>query len=150
MKYVVKAMLLVGFVLALSGLAAADGADKDAVVDAEGDIAEELTFTLHEGTGANEIDLGAIYPGPGTAAGTGDLFATWDWEISVAAPSLTYTDASSVLHTLHEPLVATITDDEGVAGTHDDLVTSYTQAFTDGDYAGTYTGTVTFTASLAF
>lgn len=137
------AAILVASVIALSGLAAADLSETQGVT-ATGIVSEELVFTVDEVNPAG-ISLSAIYPGPGTATGGADLFTTGDWQIA-GTDSGHMTDGT---HTLSAALSYTIAANSGVAGTFAP-VTSYSQAFTSGDYAGTYSATVTWTASATF
>lgn len=140
MKLTIAAILVA--CLALSGLA---GAVDDVIqgVTATGTVTEELDFTVDES--AAGIALTAIYPGPGTATGDADLFATVDWQIAGDVDGK-MTDGTN---TLAADLVYTIAANSGVAGTFTP-VTSYSQSFTSGDYAGTYSATVTWTASQTF
>lgn len=141
MKLAIAAILVA--CLALSGLAVADLSTTQGVT-ATGTVSDVLDFTVDEVNPAG-ISLTAIYPGPGTATGGADLFTTGDWQIA-GTDDGHMTDG---MHTLSAALVYSIAAASGVAGTFTP-VTSYSQAFTSGDYAGTYSATVTWTASAQF
>lgn len=137
------AAILVASVIALSGLAAADLSETQGVT-ATGTVSEELDFTVDESTLGITLSPD-IYPDGAEANGNADLFTTGDWQIAGTVSG----KMSNVDHELSADLVYTITDASGAAGTFTP-VTYYFQDFTSGDYAGTYTATVTWTASAAF
>jgi hypothetical protein len=166
MKNFVKIVLLLGAIMALGGIAAAaDGDPVPVAVTASGDVSDQLTFNVDEA--ATGVDLGDIFEDSGVPhTGAATLTATFDWQVVVTPATLNLKDEYDPIghpveyHTLFAPLTKTITPATGVPGYYDagtatghyaKLVTSYSQVFTPGDYAGdNYQGTLTWTASASF
>jgi hypothetical protein len=160
MKNFVKIVLLLGAIMALGGIASAQLSDIETVT-ASGTVSDQLTFTVDEATGG--VNLGDIFATSGTNhAGSATLTTTGNWQVVATPPVLKLEDEfeEDTYHQLFVALTKTISPATGNPGYYDagtgtghyaKLVTSYSQVFTPGDYAGdNYQGTVTWTASATF
>jgi hypothetical protein len=164
MKNFVKIVLLLGAIMALGGIAAADDTDTAQVL-ASGNVPNVLEFSIIE---AN-VPFGNIYADADqtvTVTGSGSSFSTDTVVITTTVTGHTAGDGhmydAAGPHSLISALVNTITATKGALvigpsyevslytpGTFD-LVTSYTQAYTDGDYAGSYSATIDYTATATW
>lgn len=141
MKLSIAAILVIS-IIALSGLATAVEVGDTETIAVSGNVGEVLTFDPAE----LDIDLGTIDVEDGaTAVDTADLFSTVDWQVEYTEVSL-----SNEEHILGTPLQVTVdpqTDVPGAYSGDDALNIEYFQAFTAGDYAGSYSGDAVLTAS---
>lgn len=158
-KFMLQFALFLCAVMMLGGIASALEAKQVVMVTAT--VPELLIFTANEessGEGmtvsasANQEEwmvlLGAVYPSnePVSAVSQATLFSTCDWIITGPTTPIYMSNGE---HTLNAPLTASVTPNSGGPGTI--LVTaSYSQAFTLGDYAASYSAPVIWTASARF
>lgn len=171
MRNILQMVLLIVAVMVLWGMTST-ALSVDRTVTALATVPEILTFTLTEAS--TGVNLGNIYPGPGLASGSCSIFSTGD--LILTASDSSGGDGhmwdSGHEHELREPFycgyhgprppgwppfepwppaekMLPLTPINLPAGSYS-LGTSYKQAFTSGDYAGSYHITVLWTCSASF
>jgi hypothetical protein len=170
MKNFAKIVLLLGAIMALGGIASAQETDIDTVT-ATGSVPDVLTFNIVEET----VAFGDIYAATGktvTKTGSGSSFSTGAVAISRTITGHTLNDGlmydADLLSTPPDPRSLITPMANEIKATKDALiigpsiavglyapgtfalVTSYTQAYADGDYAGSYSASIVYTATATF
>jgi hypothetical protein len=143
MKNLMLAAIAATAIILLWAMAEAADLQVSRTVMATVSVPHVLNFMVTETT----VPLGSIYPEPGFFWGSASLFSTDSWSIEVEAPVHL---ADGLGHTLQAPVFMLMDNMRDMPGSYPSLRTFYSQAFTLGDRAGSYTGTVRWIAQTIF
>ena len=151
MKNVMKALIMA--IAMIVGVGMAGAVDVNRPVTATVTIQSYLDFQLNK-TSVDLGTLGPTLPSPSVRQLSGNITSTGDWAITKAISG----DHSGCMigtgqNYLHAALGYDIDNINGAPMKNGPVLATFSQAYTSNpqsDYAGTYTATVTFTASTTF